>query len=247
VTEVRKTTVSSTLNVSMTYPSMPLFFGPVLGRDTFMIHAEGTAMYQPRDIMVVLDYSASMNDDSSFEAIGKLPAATVKNSLLNCWADLGVSYGNLPATPTWATAQGVALNEASQIPHISVEYRYNIVYVASTHNLTQVKVEFSNGSTQTWTPSSTTTGTFQGAGGNSTRQIRKVWVKSWSNNVPFGVDGEYFNFTSSGINTTLKNRWDSPPSPIPIPDMAAGTPTSTMSKAPERQMTAPAIATSLAG
>lgn len=199
------TVMPSTLNVSMTYPNMPFFFAPVIGRDTFLIHAEGTAMYQPRDIMVVLDFSASMNDDSTFEAIGKLPAATVQNSLLNCWSDLGVSYGNLPATPTWATAQGVALNVASQIPHISVEYRYSSVYVASTHNLTQVKLEFSNGAQQTWTPSSTTTGTYTGSGANAGKQVRKVWVKSWSNNVPFGANGEYFDFTSANINTTLKN------------------------------------------
>lgn len=199
------TVMPSTLNVSMTYPSMPLFFGPVLGRDTFMIHAEGTAMYQPRDIMLVLDYSASMNDDSSFEAIGKLPAATVQQSLLNCWSDLGVSYGNLPATPTWATVHGVPLNTGSQIPHISVEYRNTSVYVASTHNLTQVKLEFSNGAQQTWTPSSTTTGTYTGSSGNAGKQVRKVWVRSWSNNVPFGANGEYFDFTSTNINTTLKN------------------------------------------
>jgi hypothetical protein len=176
----------------------------VIGYDKFTIHAEGTAMYQPRDIMVVLDFSASMNDDSTFDAIGKLPQATVEGSLLNCWNDLGVSYGNLPATPTWATAHGVPLNTGAQIPHVSVEYRYNIVYINSTHSMSQVKVEFSNGAQQTWTPN-TTSGTFQGSSGNATRQIRKVWVRSWSNNVPFGSNGEYFDFTSGGINTTLKN------------------------------------------
>lgn len=198
------TVMPSTLRVSMTYPNMPFFFAPVIGYDNFTIHAEGTAQYQPRDIMVVLDYSASMNDDSSFEAIGKLPQATVEQSLLNCWNDLGVSYGNLPATPTWATAHGVPLNTTAEIPHISVEYRYNIVYINSTHSMSQVKVEFSNGAQQTWTPN-TTSGTFQGSSTNSTRQIRKVWVRSWSNNVLFGSNGEYFDFTSTGINTTLKN------------------------------------------
>jgi hypothetical protein len=198
------TVMPSTLKVSMTYPHLPFFFARVLGHEDFSLHAESTAMFQPRDIMVVLDFSASMNDDSTFAAIGKLPQATVEQSLLNCWADLGVSYGNLPATPTWATAQGVAENIPSQIPHVSVQYRYSSVFVTSTQNLTQVKVEFSNGNQQTWAPG-TTTGTFTGSGSNANKQVRKVWVKSWSNHVPFGADGEYFNFTSGGINTTLKN------------------------------------------
>jgi hypothetical protein len=182
-----------------------ILFRPRHGKTTFAIQASSTAQFQPRDIMVVLDYSASMNDDSSFEAIGKLPQATVEGSLLNCWSDLGVSYGNLPATPTWATAQGVAQNIPSQIPHVTVQYRYSSVYVTSTQNLTQVKLEFSSGAQQTWTPAATTTGTYAGTGGNAGKQVRKVWVKSWSNNVPFGANGEYFDFTSTGINTTLKN------------------------------------------
>jgi hypothetical protein len=198
------TVMPSTLKVSMTYPHLPFFFARVLGHDEFSLHAESTAMFQPRDIMVVLDFSASMNDDSTFAAIGKLPQATVEGSLLNCWNDLGVSYGSLPATPSWVTVHGVPENIAASIPHITTEYRYSSVYITSTQSLTQVKLEFSNGAQQTWLNGGTT-GTYAGTGTNAGKQVRKVWVKSWNNYIPFGTNGEYFDFTSTNINTTLKN------------------------------------------
>ena len=68
---------------------------------------------------------------------------------------------------------GVPLNTGSQIPHIDVQYRYSSVQVTSTHSLTSVKVEFSNGAQQTWSPG-TTSGTFTGSGSNAGKQVRKV-------------------------------------------------------------------------
>jgi len=185
----------SALQVTMTYPNLPFFFGKVLGHDTFSITSSATAMFQPRDIMVVLDYSASMNDDSTFARIGLLGRSTVESSLQNCWTDLGPpTYGNLQFTPQWATAQGQAQNAAQKIPHITVQYQNTAVYVTSTHALTSVKLQFSDNSTQT-IGSSATSGTFSGASGQT---ISKVWVKSWSN----GASGELFDFTT---NTTFIN------------------------------------------
>lgn len=189
------------LQVTMTYPNLPFFFGRVLGKDTFTISSSATAMYQPRDIMVVLDYSASMNDDTTFARISLLGKTAVETSLQNCWNDLGPPvYGNLGFTPTWAVAQGVAENVASQIPHISVEYRNKSVYVASSKSLTKVRLRFTDGTTQSitsFTPSGATSGTFQGTGGSSGKQIDKVWVKSWNNAATFGTNGESFDFSTN--------------------------------------------------
>jgi Flp pilus assembly protein TadG len=195
----------SAMTVTMTYPNMPFFFARALGKDNFSISASGTAMFQPRDIVVVLDYSASMNDDSTFTSIGKLSREVVEASLLNCWNDLGPPvYGNLQFTPQWAVAQGVAENAGTQVPHVTVEYRDTAVYVTSTRSMTTVKLKFSNGSTQSFSPG-TQTGTFQGSGGNAGQHITNVWVKSWNNAATFGTNGEPFDFTSSNINATLKN------------------------------------------
>ena len=194
----------STIRVSMQYPNLPFFFARALGHSTFNLQAQSTAMFQPRDIVVVLDFSGSMNDDSTFAAIGGLSQATVESSLLNCWSDLGPpAYGNLPQAPTWATAQGVPANEGTGLPHCTVEYRHTSVVVTSTLNLTTVKLEFSNGNQQSFTPGSVTSGTFAGTGGNANKQVRKVWVKSGTN-TSLGANGEFFDFTSANINTTLK-------------------------------------------
>jgi len=179
--------------VTMTYPNMPFFFGRVLGHDTFTITASSTAMFQPRDIMVVLDYSASMNDDSTFPSIGKLSQSVVEASLQNCWNDMGPPvYGNLGFTPKWAVAQGMAENLTTQVPHVTVEYRNTSVYVTSTYALSSVKLQLSSGSSQTFSSLGGTTGTFTGSG-----QIAKVWVKSWNNSARFGTSGEPFDFSTN--------------------------------------------------
>lgn len=190
-----ETTVNpGALQITMTYPNMPFFFGKVLGKDTFTITSSATAMFQPRDIMVVLDYSASMNDDSTFASIGKLSRSVIESSLQNCWNDLGPpTYGNLGFTPAWAVASGQPANNPASIPHITVEYQNTAVYVTSTHALTNVKLTFSSGATQTIT-SSATSGTFQGSGSNAGAKITKATVKSWNNG------GELFDFS---VNSTF--------------------------------------------
>lgn len=195
----------SSLRVSMSYPNMPFFFAKVLGHDNFTLQAQSTAMFQPRDIVVVLDFSGSMNDDSTFAKLGTLGQSVIVNSLNECWADLGSpTYGNLPATPDWATAKGVPANVGAGLPHCTVQYQNTSVYVTSTLNITTVKLEYSTGTQQSFTPGAVTSGTFTGTGSSAGKQIRKVWVKSGTN-TSMGTNGEYFDFTSSNINATLKN------------------------------------------
>ncbi len=195
----------SSLRVAMEYNNLPFFFGKVLGQDTFTVRGESVAMFLPREMMIVLDYSASMNDDSEYSAISKLGQAEIEANLTDIYNDLGSPvYGNLPLTPNWATAQGVPENVAAQVPHVTVEYRYNSVYVTSTQSITTVRLEFSGGATQSLAGAGTT-GTFQGTSSNATKQITKVWVKSWNNHVVYPSYGEYFNFTSSNMNAMMKS------------------------------------------
>ena len=44
-----------------------LFFGRVLGTDSFKTSAKAVAIYRPRDIMLVLDYSGSMNGNGAID------------------------------------------------------------------------------------------------------------------------------------------------------------------------------------
>jgi hypothetical protein len=195
----------SSLHVAMEYNNLPFFFGKVLGQDTFAVRGESVAMFLPREMMVVLDYSASMNDDSEYSAIAKLGQAEVEANLTDIYNDLGSPvYGNLPLTPNWATAQGVPHNVATSVPHVTVQYRYNSVYVTSTKTITTVRLEFAGGATQSFAGVGLT-GTFQGTSSNASKQITKVWVKSWNNAAVFGTNGEYFDYTSGNMNTIMKS------------------------------------------
>jgi len=179
---------ASTVKVSMRYDNMPFFFGHLLGRETFSIQAQSAAAYQPRDIMVVLDLSGSMNDDSEFKAFNTLSAEHVTANQLQMYQELGSPiYGNLEFEPQWAVAKGPAPQNDDQA-QVTVEYQYSTVVVNSTKSFDRVRVRRSNNNIVTYYPSGTS-GTFTPGG-----QVREVWAYSGEN-----ADGSdqvhYFNFT----------------------------------------------------
>ena len=160
--------------------SLPLLFAPVIGSQKADITAEAVATFQPRDIVIVLDFSASMNDDSCLGAIGKLGRTYIESNLQTMWTQLGSPvYGNLTFTPQYAKLKGVAAS--GTIPHIDVTYKRTSVSVTSTLGLSQVKLQFSNGATQTFTGLSGLLGSFAGTGSNAGKDISTAWVKSGTN------------------------------------------------------------------
>ncbi|MFN0199649.1 MAG: pilus assembly protein TadG-related protein, partial [Planctomycetaceae bacterium] len=174
---------------------LTLFFARIFGKSSTTVDASAVAYVESRDIVLVLDYSASMNDDSELGSISKLGQANIEANISEIWEDLGSpTYGNMAFAPNWVTLSGQ--NASGQIPHIDVTWKSTSLYVVSTKNLTSVKMQFSNGNTQT-VNSSAKTGTFQGSGSNSGKLITKCWVKSGSN----GSSGELFDFYS---NTSVK-------------------------------------------
>lgn len=95
----------SALRVFVRRDRQPLFFGPVLGKRDFDLTAEAIAQYQPRDIMLTLDFSGSMNDDSTFAALNTLGRAQVENNLQEIYDDLGrPTYGNMTFTPRYISS-----------------------------------------------------------------------------------------------------------------------------------------------
>ncbi|MCA9205755.1 MAG: hypothetical protein KDA59_22030 [Planctomycetales bacterium] len=132
----------SALTVSLTYSNMPLFFGKMLGTDSYNVTSQATAIYQPRDIMLVLDFSASMNDDSELTAISTVGQETVEASLYQMWLDLdSPTYGNMSFTPEWVTIPGNSLS-------FDVTWKLTEVDVSAAQNMQQVRLYFDNGSTQ---------------------------------------------------------------------------------------------------
>jgi len=80
---------ASAVQVAVQLDSHKLFFSKVLGSAETSIAAEATATFLPRDIMVVLDYSGSMNDDSELKSIDSIGQAAVEANLLQIYTELG--------------------------------------------------------------------------------------------------------------------------------------------------------------
>ncbi len=90
----------SALRVVAVRENQPLFFARIFGRKDFDLQEEAIAQIQPRDIMLTLDFSASMNDDSTFSARGTLGQAHIEANLQQIYNELGQPrYGNMTFAP----------------------------------------------------------------------------------------------------------------------------------------------------
>jgi len=80
--------------------SVGLYFARALGIDTLDIETSAIAVYGSRDIVLTLDYSASMDDDTSLAAIDRLGENEVTQRMAAMWAALGSpQYGDMQFDP----------------------------------------------------------------------------------------------------------------------------------------------------
>ena len=102
----------------------PLFFAKTLGRDSFPMTSSAIAVYQPRDMMLVLDYSGSMNDDSELKSIGSMGQTNIEANLYQIWTELGSpTYGNMGFTPIYSSSNTYS-GIKSDLGITSVSYPY---------------------------------------------------------------------------------------------------------------------------
>jgi Mg-chelatase subunit ChlD len=98
----------STIRVVASRNNASLFFGKILGQGTFSVTAESIARYMPRDIVLVLDFSASMNDDSELRRIheyGEDVRETIEANLLQIYQELGSpTYGDMQFQPQYISS-----------------------------------------------------------------------------------------------------------------------------------------------
>ncbi len=79
----------SAVRVQVNLNDSPLFFARIFGQEDFDLADESIAMYQPRDIMLVLDYSGSMNDDSELKSEGSMGWSAIDTNMQEIYAELG--------------------------------------------------------------------------------------------------------------------------------------------------------------
>ena len=188
-------------NPSMDAPDheLQLLFGAFVGQPSIPLSASASAFVEARDIVVVLDFSGSMNDDSEFRKIGALSQADIEANMLEIFNALGPpNVGSLPWDPEYVTIPGQPAS--GPVPHIEVTFQYKEIYVESTKDLSNVVLAFTDGATQKFEGISGLTGTFEGTGGNAGKTVAHCWIKSGSNESGDGPGyGEYFNDSYTAI------------------------------------------------
>lgn len=115
-----------------------LSFGWAVGMSSVELSARSTAFVEARDLVLVLDYSGSMNDDSTFTAFNSLGQQAVEQNMEEIWNALGPPpCGTLPFEPQYLTVEGID-PQTAQEPKIYVTFKYDRIEVQATHNLSQV-------------------------------------------------------------------------------------------------------------
>ena len=152
---------------------LPLFFAPIFGHGSSCLRVSATAYVEARDIVVVMDYSASMNDDSEFRSINKLTQSSIEDNMQDIYNALGPpDMGSMTFEPQWLK-QSASVSGGT----VTVTFMNTSARVECTNTIKKIKLKFTNGSYQTFSVSGTDY-TKSGTGSNYGRTISEVWVKS---------------------------------------------------------------------
>jgi Mg-chelatase subunit ChlD len=121
---------------------LSLAFAQVFGSGHADVEASATAVYRPRDIVLVLDLSGSMNYDSQVRTIPYLGQQAVEDNLYEIWQELGGhTYGSMDfetryisSNDDWYVKGQLGLRYASY-PYPSGSWSDYINYVQGSSNL----------------------------------------------------------------------------------------------------------------
>lgn len=198
---------------------LPGMFSVVAGNTGTSVQTESVAFIEPRDLVVVHDFSRSMNFDSYYsdETGNSLTQAQIESNMALAWADMQpITLGTLNYTPVYYDE-----TKSNTGANAKVTFKGASVDVSTNTKIKSVKLYFpggGGGSSQTFNISNetTTSGTWSGTGSNSGKRVYQVDVtvrkvgstsQSWSltgysNNstnvmAKFGLSGNTPNSTGS--------------------------------------------------
>lgn len=168
--------VARRTNSNTTAPDgrVPGIFSTVGGHTGTAVRAEAIAYIEPRDMVVVHDFSRSMNFDSYFsdETGNSLTQSQIEANLAMVWDDLQpLTLGTMAYTP-----QYMSQTKSNSGASGTVTFKGTSVSVTTNTKIKTVKLEFTNGDTQTFNISneSTVSGTWSGTGSKSGKRISEV-------------------------------------------------------------------------
>ena len=121
----------------------PLAFGWAVGRSQVPIQTSATAFVEARDLVVVLDFSASMNDDSSLKS--SLGLSEAEDSLDAMWDALRAASPDWPGTTKNKFKKKfgkINSYEGVYIENYSNDYCFDFLNLGATKNNGQLKFPF---------------------------------------------------------------------------------------------------------
>ena len=123
---------------------LPLAFGWAIGRESVPIQASATAFVEARDMVLVLDFSGSMNDDSSMNS--SLAMSEVESALDTMWQELRDSDERWPDKPgkkKWKSRFGeIRTAEGTYISSSDTDYIFETLGLDETNNNGVLKFPF---------------------------------------------------------------------------------------------------------
>lgn len=142
------------------------------------IRTDATAFIDPRDMVIVQDFSRSMNFDSYFtdEVTTGLTQTQIEDCLSMVWSDLQpLTLGTLPYTPEYFSQAQTSTSVTG-----TVTFKGTSVAITNTTGMKSIVLTFSSGS-QTISVSGTTTktGTYAGTGSNAGKRITSVAITAY--------------------------------------------------------------------
>lgn len=166
---------------------LKLAFGWAIGKDSVALETSGIAFVEARDIVVVLDYSGSMNDDSEMKSFGKLGQQAVEDNMEDIWEALGPPpAGSMTFEPQYLTLSDSA---GPGEPQVTVTFKDKVVDVSADSDLDRVKLYFEGGGDYQFYSQSGTSGSYS----YSNKSIWKVRVRC------DGSDYVYFEDTNENV------------------------------------------------
>ena len=159
-------------------------FAGVFGTKSVSITSSGTAYIESRDIGLVLDYSGSMNDDSSYDVLGLRNRTQLDNNMEDIYDILNStrSLGSMTFSPRWF--QRTVNASSPDTRNTTVVFKNTTVDVTASHAMTNVKLTYTDDATENKTASGTS-----GSFSHSSKSIKKAEVTIRATLAPTSVTG----------------------------------------------------------
>lgn len=123
---------------------LKLFFAGVTGDRYAQVTAKAIAYVEARDMVVVHDFSRSMNFDSFFntDSVANLTNAQIASNLGLVWTDLALTAGTLSASPQYLTISNTANSVTT-----TGKFKYKTAEVTSTGTITNIQLRYTDNTT----------------------------------------------------------------------------------------------------